>query len=161
MGLATHDQPGDKVFRVTATATSFEASMVVELGTQAEVAGRFPKSYQVHPNTLSRETYRSLTEVPAGLTIDQTISHSAYGHETLGYVQARAGLAANGVNGGKNEAGIKRVRSFLRKAEALGYRVEWTEPGQSFGVRALRYGGGCWTVSDEYLTKAQTLALLA
>ena len=89
------------------------------------------------------------------------MAHPSYGHETVGYVTIRAGFSADGVNGGKNESGIKRVRSFLRKAEALGFQVEWDEPGQSYGVKALRYGGGCWTVSDGYLTKAQTLALLA
>jgi hypothetical protein len=161
MGLANFDQPGDNTFRVTASEHEFSASMVVELGTQDEVAALFPKSYQVRPTTLGRETLQSLLEVPAGLSIAQVIAHPSYGNETVGYVTIRAGLSADGVNGGKNETGIKRVKSFLAKAEALGFRVEWNEPGQSFGVRAVRFGGGSYTADKCCLTKAQAEALLS
>ena len=161
MGLSHHDQPGDNTFHVAATEGGFGASMVVELGTQDQVAALFPKSYKVSGTTLGRETLQSLTEVPAGLSIPEIVKHPSYGFETVGYVTIQANFRADGVNGGKNETGIKRARSFLAKAEALGFQVEWDEPGQTYGVQALRYGGSSYTVPNGYLTKAQTLALLA
>jgi len=54
------------------------------------------------------------------------------------------------VNGGKNEAGIKRVKAFLAKAQKLGFAVHWDEPGDSYGVKAFRYGGGSYTPPDGY-----------
>lgn len=35
-------------------------------------------------------------------------------------IQTRANLAANGVNGGVNETGVKRYRTVVRNAECLG-----------------------------------------
>jgi hypothetical protein len=162
MGLESHDQPGDNTFRVGMTAGCFEASMVVEMGTQDEVAAQFPKSYKVYGTRLKRWTYRSLTEIPAGLTIEEQINHPAHGTETIGYVCIKVWFEANGVNGGINETGKARARKFLAKAEALGYQVEWFEPGQQFGQRARRDGfGDHYTVGQHHLTKAQGLELLA
>jgi hypothetical protein len=76
------------------------------------------------------------------------------------FTGAAAGNTAHADNGGKNESGIKRVRAFLAKARALGFQIEWYEPGQSYGVKATRYGGGSYTVQDSYLTEAQAATLL-
>lgn len=95
-------------FRVTASAYSVQAYMTVatpELA--AEVAARFPKSAKVLSQQLStfdRETGANLT---------------------LGTVHFAAYLMANGVNGGRNETGIKRYHTFVRAAERLGYAVEY------------------------------------
>lgn len=42
-----------------------------------------------------------------------------------GFVSLTVKLAANGVTGERNETGVKRLRSFLKKAEALGLAVEY------------------------------------
>lgn len=46
-----------------------------------------------------------------------------------GVVTMSARLAADSANGGRNETGIKRLNSFLRKAEAMGLPIEWLSSG--------------------------------
>lgn len=52
------------------------------------------------------------------------------------YGQADAMLQSNGVNGGSNEAGIKRYRKVIASCAKLGVDVEWTTPwGNSFATQ--------------------------
>jgi hypothetical protein len=68
-----------------------------------DVADEFPKSYRVRIHT----------------------AHGMTSHEPVrGCVTVKAMLYADGVNDGKNEAGLDRVRKFIRKAKALGHEVE-------------------------------------
>ena len=159
MGLSTYQQPGTNVFMAEMTEHGFHASLVVELDTQAEVAARFPKSYRMRPNTITRDTAACLA-IPDGLTIDEFISHPDYGHETHGTVSIDVEFGANGVTGDVNETGIKRARSFLTKAQALGFEVKWMEPGFPHCPKSARMGGGFYTVSDHYFTQAQAKELL-
>ena len=43
---------------------------------------------------------------------------------------SRATLTANGVNGGVNEAGVRRYRSLIARAQQLGVTIEWHDPAQ-------------------------------
>jgi hypothetical protein len=45
-----------------------------------------------------------------------------------GYVQFNARLLPDGVNGGRNEAGIARYRKLRAACEKLGVAVEWRMP---------------------------------
>jgi hypothetical protein len=158
MGLSTYQQPGTNVFLAEMTEHGFSAKLIVDLGTEAQVAARFPKSYRMRPNTLSRDTLACLA-IPA-MSIDEFISHPDYGHETVGMVSIEVGFGANGVTGDVNETGIKRARSFLTKAQALGFEVQWLEPGDEHCPRAARFGGGHYVVSDAYYTREQGEKLL-
>lgn len=153
--FATQMPPGTRTFRAEMTDNTFGAQLVVELGTETQVAAQFPKSYRVRGNTLHRETHRSLTEIPAGLSSMEVVTHPAYGHEMVGLVAIDVRFAADRVNGGANEAGLRRAKAFLVKAEQLGYTVRWMEPGDKVCPKATRYGGGGYTVSDGYLTRTQ------
>jgi hypothetical protein len=158
VGLSTMQQPGTNVFHAEMTEHSFHAQLVVEFGTQAEVAARFPKSYRVMSTRLSRDTLACLA-IPE-CSVDEFIAHPDYGHETVGIVVIDVRFGANGVNGGVNETGIKRARSFLAKAKALGFEVKWLEPGMEHCPRAARFGGGHHVVGNGYFIKAQAEKLL-
>lgn len=45
-----------------------------------------------------------------------------------GRISLIAKLHTDGVNGGKNETGIKRYRTFRRASMTLGYDFEWSTP---------------------------------
>ncbi len=66
-----------------------------------EIADQFPKSLKVKPSLL----------------------HTTGGYKP--FVQLVANLTANGVNGGINETGLRRYRSFRKNAEKLGIEIEW------------------------------------
>jgi hypothetical protein len=154
VGLSTDQQPGTKIFMAEMTEHGFHASLVVELGTQAEVAAQFPKCYRMRPNTLTRDTI-ACRAIPAGLTIEEHINHPDYGNETVGTVSIDVSFGSAGVTGDVNETGIKRARSFLAKAQALGFEVKWMEPGYEHCRKSVRAGCGFWVVPDCYFTKAQ------
>jgi hypothetical protein len=158
MGLSTYQQPGTNVFLAEMTEHGFSAKLIVELGTEAEVAASFPKSYRMRPNTLTRDTLACLA-IPK-MSINDFVSHPDYGHETVGMVSIEVGFGANGVTGDVNETGIKRARSFLAKAQALGFEVQWLEPGDEHCPIAARFGGGHYVVSDAYCTREQAVAKL-
>lgn len=50
------------------------------------------------------------------------------GRANDGHIGWSARIGADGVNGGKNETGMKRYRALRRRAEELRLRVEWTMP---------------------------------
>ena len=76
-----------------------------------EIAAMFPKSVKMYATKLATYTPGDYSD-----------------RFTVGLVNMEATLVANGVNGGKNEAGIKRVRSFMKNAEKLGFKTEYKMP---------------------------------
>lgn len=80
-----------------------------DFGTEAEAvewAAQFPKSAKLR--------VRSVTD------------HSAIGGaQTWHDASVVIGLGANGVNGGVNETGLRRLRTIERTAARLGERIEW------------------------------------
>lgn len=56
-------------------------------------------------------------------------------YQGRGFVTIAANLCANGVNGGVNEGGIKRIRSFIKACRKLGFSLE---QGRSFGNSVAR-----------------------
>lgn len=83
-------------------------------GTKEEAeafAANFPKS--------TRLVVRMCTHYEGG-----RVTRTTWGFD------ATVKLLANGVNGGRNEAGIKRIRTLLKNAEAKGVNVEW---GMGYG----------------------------
>lgn len=67
-----------------------------------EIAAQFPQSVKLRPTTLDKRN---------GMTV--------------GYLYFNATLLANGVNGGRNEAGIKRYRSLRKAIARLGYATTY------------------------------------
>lgn len=94
-------------FEPTETPQSVGASMIVETVEEARaLAASFPKSTKVRGGSLSTRTRDGEPVV-------------------VGYVKFNANLVANGVNGGVNETGMKRYRSFRKHVAALGHPIEW------------------------------------
>lgn len=69
----------------------------------AEIAAQFPKSVNVRGQGMNWGL--------AGIT--------------TGWVSFRATLAANGVNGGRNETGIRRYHNLIKHLARLGHAVEY------------------------------------
>ncbi len=68
----------------------------------AAIAAAFPKSLRLRACSLSsQDGYRP-------------------------YINFHVRLSADGVNGGFNETGVKRYRSFRKQIEKLGHTAEWT-----------------------------------
>lgn len=72
------------------------------------IAARFPKSAGIKATTLT--------------------SHNGGATLVQGYLRMGVRLVSDGVNGGVNETGLRRYRSFRRAAEKLGLDVEYTTP---------------------------------
>ncbi len=86
-----------------ASGVSFRIQLSTLDRTHAEsIAALFPKSAKLHVTTLSG--------LPGGM---------------VSVVTSDAVLLANGVNGGANETGIKRYRTWLKSAEKAGIPVTW------------------------------------
>lgn len=71
-----------------------------------DLAARFPKAAKVHGGPCSGWG-------PNGAL------------PTTGLISGYAILEANGVNGGVNETGLKRYRTWLAAAEKLGLEIDW------------------------------------
>jgi hypothetical protein len=96
-------------------AVHVTASAVAGTREQAnEIAKTFPKSLGVKASTL-------------GGVFDGKF-------EARGYLTVDALLSKNGTNGGVNESGLKRIRSFLRRVE---WRYEMTS-GNALTEQAFR-----------------------
>lgn len=86
-----------KQYTLTDTLTFVEASACFTTAEEARAyAAQFPKSYGVVGTSLSGSP------------------------EFSGYVTIKASLSRDGINHGKNEAGIARVRKFVKKLTSLG-----------------------------------------
>jgi hypothetical protein len=70
------------------------------------IAALFPKSVKVHVSKMHE--YKSGTQ------------------STVSYLRISASLGSDGVNGGRNETGIKRYRAMMKAAERAGIVIEWT-----------------------------------
>lgn len=97
-------------FRIWATARPDGALSRIEAGAATStfeeaqrVAATFPKSVKLVSTHLSGD--------PDGQS---------------GYVSFNASFVANGTNGGVNETGLRRYRTFRRFAASLGHEVLWT-----------------------------------
>lgn len=94
-------------FTATATASYITISMRVETKEAAQaIAAQFPKSVKAIATTIN----------------------IIGGTDRQGCIDIEARIGANGVNGGKNETGIKRIKSALKTITALGYEFEYTMP---------------------------------
>jgi hypothetical protein len=91
------------VAHVFATAASVEAVVyVADPQAAVEFAATLPKGIKAKASTLT------------------------YGdNRKVGWVSMRAVLEANGVNGGRNETGVKRVQAFRRAMAKAGLRLEF------------------------------------
>ena len=89
------------------------SSIGADLLLQADVEGartlaaQFPKSTKVRALSLTHS--------------------STSGRPVDGFLKFSAQLAADGVNGGRNETGIRRFKSLLKAAEKLGLTVEFVQ----------------------------------
>lgn len=95
-------------FQVSAYATDYAASnaetRAAGKAAAAEIVAQFPKSVGLVATTCTRHEGTA---------------------EVCGYVSMSAKLATDGVNGGKNETGIKRYRSLRKHLARLGHTVEY------------------------------------
>ena len=83
------------------TAVPQDATVEAVFGTVEEAAAWVatqPKALGLRATTLT-----SYIDGPAGRTVN-----------FVGYIQGRAILIANGINGGKNETGIKRMNRWIK-----------------------------------------------
>lgn len=71
------------------------------------IMSKFPKSAGLKRTTLTRPINNDYLN----------------GSETVPYISGYADFRKNGVNGGVNEAGIKRIRTLLKAAEKAGISV--------------------------------------
>jgi hypothetical protein len=85
------------------------AILAVDAVERDAILALFPKSARLHATSLSR------------MGTDEN-----GGSRTLGYISSTIKLATDGVNGGRNETGIKRLHSILRAAEKAGLVVEYS-----------------------------------
>lgn len=126
--MPTTNRAAQLTFRITATS-GLHASAIVETRDAArEIAGQFPKSAGLRAGTLST-TLDSLRERTPDVAA--RVEHRADPREVtmeVGYVSITVKLAADGVNGGTNEYGLRRFRSFLRTCQRLGYATQYTTP---------------------------------
>jgi hypothetical protein len=85
------------------------AVMTTDVPEAETVVGLFPKSAKLRAGTCGtmREDFTS--------------------GPTVGYVSVSITLAANGVNGGANETGVKRIASILKAADKAGLPVVWND----------------------------------
>jgi hypothetical protein len=94
----------------------FDASMTFDDHTTAtETVAKFPKSAKVRLGDLSTFDY------------DIYEATGKYVNIHLPYASTRAVLHANGVNGGKNETGIRRYRTVVASAEKAGIEIVWRD----------------------------------
>lgn len=103
---------------------TFELTTVYALGDP----DRTPQQFEFRMVLPTREdAIAFVAQFPRSTGLRATTLSSADG--TYGYVTGSARLWADGVNGGRNEAGIKRLRSTLKAANKLGipvvYRAWW------------------------------------
>ncbi len=116
----TNDERPQNIFQVSAcyqpawrggsedVPQHVEINLYTETMEQAEeIVSRFPKSAKLRTGVLH---------------------NGYYGKPNSAYVTSRIQLLSDGVNGGRNETGIKRLASFFKKAEKLGLPVEWISP---------------------------------
>lgn len=109
-------------FRVRASRYDYDVSaQVADLATAQKLAARFPKSAGVKATTLS-----TFVKDADGNPVPDPVTGCQYQHITLGLVYVQGKLSADGINGGRNEAGIKRFRSFERAAAKLGHSVTYS-----------------------------------
>lgn len=95
----------------------FAAEARFDTEAEAEAfAAQFPKSHKFRAGEVTNWRDRSST----------------------GVARSSTKLAADDINGGANETGIKRYRSILRKAEQLGVAVEYNDPGTVSNVYRTR-----------------------
>lgn len=90
-------------------------------------AAQFPKSWKVKSWTCSSDELQVTQRFGStdGFTIEpSTISSRWGGRITYGIVALQCKLATDGVNGGRNEAGIKRYRAFTAKLAELGIELK-------------------------------------
>lgn len=100
----TNTETAARTFEIDATPFSVTARLGVDTPEQArEIAASFPKGAKVRGGAVS----------------------IAGTGRVEGYVSFTASIAADGVNGGRNEAGIKRYHTFRRTAEKLGYGLAY------------------------------------
>jgi hypothetical protein len=102
---------------------AYEVTALVEdLAAAQAIVAQFPKS--------------------AGIWATECREYLATGTKVWGYVSGRAALAKDGVNGGKNETGIKRYRSLAKAADKLGYTLD-------FAIQGSRIANG-YTSREEF-----------
>jgi hypothetical protein len=121
----------------TVTATTFQIRVSAETDTveeARELAAQFPKSAKVKATTLS--TYvQDADRNP----VPDPVTGRRYQHITKGYVAFYAKLEADNTNGGRNEAGIRRYRSFARAAARLGHSVRYDVKGYTNSLTADQF----------------------
>lgn len=100
---------------VSITLPKYEGESAAWEGSR-EFAAQFPKSLRVMGTALSTQ-YNYL---------DPACQNT--GRVTVGYVKFQAKLYEDGVNGGKNETGIKRLKSFVKHCARLGIELQFTMP---------------------------------
>lgn len=119
-------------FEAQATPWNVKATLYVETPEQARaIAARFPKAAKVRASTVS-----AWVGYLDGVEWEPDLDNAVFG--TVG-IDAK--IAADGVNGGRNETGIKRLATFRRAAERLGYDVVYRPPGTA---------AQGWLTEDEY-----------
>jgi hypothetical protein len=102
-------------------------------------------AYEIQTLTEDRaaaEAIVALFPKSAGLVASTCREYLPAGTKTWGYIMGRAALAKDGVNGGKNETGIKRYRSLAKAADKLGYTLD-------FATRGSKIVGG-YTSREEF-----------
>jgi hypothetical protein len=131
--MRTRYQRKPRTFRVAASEWAIEATLEVDTPEEArEIAASFPKSAKVHGQTL--HTY--VADENGHAILDSEGCHQTLYH---GWVSFHAKIKADDVNGGRNETGIRRYRSFSKAAEKLGFAVEYDANafGNSLSVEEL------------------------
>lgn len=90
----------------------------------ASLAARFPRSLRVKATRLSGTDYYDHEVRDDRYSCARLVRDGIYSYSwTVGYVTFRVDFTADGVNGGVNETGLKRYRSFRRNARRLGIPV--------------------------------------
>jgi hypothetical protein len=123
-------------FRIIATPLQVRASAELDTVEQArQIAAAFPKSAGLKPTTLS--TY---VKDEYGEPVPDPIAGRRYQHITKGYIGFYVKLDADNANKGRNEAGIKRLRSLLRNIERLGHTYRYDADAYTNGMTADEFG---------------------
>jgi hypothetical protein len=112
-----------KTFRSTLDSFRIEAVLYLQTKEEAEaVVAQFPKSYGVKASTFATPRPEEF-----GFEATDHNGNERARNTVLGSVIIDAIVRPDGVNGGINESGIKRIKSFLKKAAELGYMVEYDD----------------------------------
>ncbi len=116
------------VFKVNAWAVTNFVGRQGEVGTCVNDFTR-PEGLNVCATVETVELAREIAaSLPKSIKIQANVLNDREAGEKYGYLTLSIALKANGVNGGRNEAGIKRYRSLRKALAKHGHEITWVTP---------------------------------